>query len=123
MRYITRELYESIQAMLGMPQKEAKETSRRWDEACQSYQSELSTIKSSLPPSMRSFADITLHDGVVTLVAQRPGCVVLRIDATSNPWGSTGWFRVEFKGVRQVEGLAEMIGDDWLYEEVHLHPS
>jgi hypothetical protein len=48
--------------------------------------------------------------------------VELRVDATNNPWGPKGWYRIEFKGVREVEGLTEMLGDEWLYEEVHRHP-
>jgi len=73
---------------------------------------------------MRSLADDTLHDGyVVSVATPRPGSVELRVDASNHPWGPRGWYRVEFVGVREVEGLDAIVGDDWLYEEVHLHPS
>jgi len=119
MRYITRQLYQSMQGGSG---SSPEEVNRRWHEACECYQAELNSIKACLPPGMRSFAAVTLHDGVVNSADQsRPGCVELRIDATNNPWGPRGWYRVEFRGVREVEGLADIMGDDWLYEEVHLH--
>jgi hypothetical protein len=121
MRYITRQLYQSMQGGSGLP---PDELNRRWREACESYQAELNAIKPRLPLGMRSFAEVTLHDGVVRSALQvRPSCVELRVDASNNPWGPRGWYRVEFKGVLEVEGLTDVIGDDWLYEEVHLHPS
>jgi hypothetical protein len=120
MRYITRQLYQSIQDGSGLPRDEVN---RRWNQACEAQRTELSTIKPRLPPAMRSFSEVTLHDGVMKSARQpRANCVELRVDATNNPWGPRGWVRVKFKGVREVEGLADMIGDVWLYEEVHLHP-
>jgi hypothetical protein len=121
MRYITRQLYQSMQGGSGLP---PGELTRRWNQACEACETELSTITPRLPPSMRSFSKVTLHDGVVNSAGRpRANCVELRVDASNNPWGPRGWFRVEFKGVQEVEGLANIIGDDWLYEEVHLHPS
>jgi hypothetical protein len=32
-----------------------------------------------------------------------------------------GVFRLCFTGVRHVEGVTNLVGDEWLYEEVHLH--
>src|SRR5262245_62025966 len=120
MRHITRQLYQSMQGGSGLS---AEEMNRRWNEACESYRAEISDIKARLPPGMRSFADVTLHDGVVQSAERpHPSRVELRVDASNCPWGPKGWYRVEFRGVREVEGLTEMIGDDWLYEEVHLHP-
>jgi hypothetical protein len=121
MRYITRQLYQSMQDGSGLP---PEEVNRRWHEACESYLAEFNSIKPGLPPGMRSFAEVTLHDAVVKSAYQpRPGCVELQMDATNSPWGPAGWYRIEFQGVREVQGLAEITGDDWLYEEVHLHPS
>jgi hypothetical protein len=116
MKYITRDLYLSTQSATA-------ESHRRWNEACAAYRAELAAIKSRLPPAMRSFSDITLHDGIVkSAVRPRPDCVELQVDASNNPWGPRGQFRVVFSGVPQVEGLSEIVGDEWLYEEVHLDP-
>lgn len=72
---------------------------------------------------MQVFADTTLHDGVVCAVdCPGPSEVVLDIDAKSNPWGPVGVFRVRFTGVRLVEAIDNLVGDDWLHEEVYLHP-
>jgi hypothetical protein len=57
-----------MQGGSGLP---VEEVNRRWHQACASYQEELSAIKPRLPPGMRSFADVTLHDGVVRS-AERP---------------------------------------------------
>ncbi len=72
---------------------------------------------------MLTFSEVTLHDGVVESATQPcPDLVEIQVDATGNPWGPRGRFRIGFLGVKEVEGLPEIIGDIWLYEEVHLHP-
>ena len=70
---------------------------------------------------MRAFAELTLHDGIVRGV-DRPAAseLILEVDARRNPWGPVGVFRVRFTGVREVFGLDTLLGDVWLYEEVHL---
>jgi hypothetical protein len=119
MRYYTRQLYKSLQ----QPPYPSDDAERRWHEAVAAYHAELLAIKPQLPPSMRAFADVTLHDGVVKSAERpTPDRVELSVDAGNNPWGPRGLFRVAFGGVSEVEGLAEVVGDEWLYVEVHLHP-
>lgn len=120
MKFITRELYQGMQ---GVPDLEHEEFDARWDRACDAYWEALDRIRPSLPPGMRAFAGNTLHDGVVLAVTRlTPSELLLEVDATRNPWGPVGVFRLLFVGVREVEGIEDLVGDDWLYEEVHLHP-
>ncbi len=71
---------------------------------------------------MQKFSEVTLHDGVVKGAELSNGHLLLSIDATNNPWGPRGLYEVRFTGVHAVEGLDAIVGDDWLYEEVHAHP-
>jgi hypothetical protein len=119
MRFFTRQLYESLQ----QPPYPPDDAERGWCETVEAYQAELRVIKPRLPPAVQAFADVTLHDGVVKSAERpTPDCVQLRVDASNNPWGPRGLFCVTFGGIREVEGLPAVVGDDWLYEEVHLHP-
>jgi hypothetical protein len=82
MRYITRQLYMSMQGA----EATWDEASRHWHEVCNAYQSELAAIKSRLPPGMRSSL-VTLHDGIVTsAVRLRSDGVELCVDASNNSW-------------------------------------
>lgn len=121
MKFITRDLYQGMQ---GEPDaSDADDFEARWKRACDGYREQLANIRPQLPPRMQAFADATLHDGVVRAVDRpSPSEVVLDVDATRNPWGPVGVFRIRFMGVRLVEGIDDLVGDDWLYEEVHLHP-
>ena len=121
MKFITRELYQGMQGEPDSP--DADDLEARWRRACDGYRIHLDAIRPQLPPRMQAFADTTLHDGVVRAVNRpTPSELVLDVDATRNPWGPADFFRVRFTGVRHVEGTDDLVGDDWLYEEVHLHP-
>jgi hypothetical protein len=120
MKFITRALYQEMQ---GVPEARWDEANAKWRRACDARQTEFCQIKSRLPAGMRAFAEKTFHDGVVSAVSQPSATELdLDIDASRNPWGPIGKFKIKFTGVREVEGIANLIGDDWLYEEVHLHP-
>jgi hypothetical protein len=118
MKFITRELYQGMQVFPRQGDFEAE-----WSRRCSAYQAHLEAISDQLPTGMRDFSKVTLHDGVIKS-SERPDASVLElvVDASRNPWGPRGVFRVRFTGVRMVEGTQTLVGDDWLYEEVHLHP-
>jgi hypothetical protein len=121
MKFITRELYQGMQGEPDGP--DADDFEAQWKRACAGYRDQLASIRPQLPPQMQAFAETTLHDGVVRAVNRpSPSELVLDIDATRNPWGPVGVFRIHFTGVRLVQGIGNLVGDDWLYEEVHLHP-
>ena len=121
MKYITRELHGLMQGGLGDAGDRA--AAAAWDRASVDYRSHLERIQGQLPPGMRAFSQLTLHDGIVQAVS-RPSDkeLLLDVDATSNPWGPRGNFRLRFNGVRELDKEGELLGQGWLYEEVHLHP-
>lgn len=121
MKFITRALYDAMQCEPETPESAAADA--QWDARCAAYRAHLETIRSRLPASVQAFCDVSLHDGVITRAAfLPPDAARLEIDATNNPWGPAGCFRLTFTGVREVSPLAEIAGQWWLYEEVHLHP-
>jgi hypothetical protein len=120
MKYITRELHRLMQGGLG--EDGDREAAEAWDRACCAYLTQFQQIRSHLPPGMRSFAETTLHDGIVRHVTRPTASdLILEVDASDNPWGPRGRFRLTFLGVREVEGLEQLVGQGWLYQEVHLH--
>jgi len=71
---------------------------------------------------MQKFSEVTLHDGIVKSADLVNDELLLRIDASNNPWGPRGLYQLRFAGVDTAEGLDAIVGDDWLYEEVYAHP-
>jgi hypothetical protein len=118
MKFITPDLYLGMQ-----PPNDTDDRIALWQQACESKNAHENRIREQLPPGMRSFSQNTLHDGIV-LKAERPHPdeLILEIDGTRNPWGPIGFFRLRFTGVKEVDGIDSLVGDDWLYAEVHLHP-
>jgi len=119
MRYFTRQLYESQQVDSA---SSFAESQRLWLNTSKAYQSKYCEIKPFLPDGMKAFSEVTLHDGRVKSGTEvGPNTVELLVDATDNPWGPTGWYLVRFMGVKEVDNLPQIVGDEWLFEEVHLH--
>nr|CAA9254943.1 hypothetical protein AVDCRST_MAG63-2221 [uncultured Armatimonadetes bacterium] len=120
MKFFTRELYQSLQPGSGVPYHTAN---RRWKAASAANQEHQAAIRPRLPESMRAFAETTLHDGRIEQADwPAPEEVRLLIDGSDCPWGPAGRFELVFRGVKSVEGLGDLAGDWWLYEEVDLHP-
>ncbi|HYE18913.1 MAG TPA: DUF4085 family protein [Tepidisphaeraceae bacterium] len=119
MKFLTRGLYD------GSSQELTEDFDVVWRAACDAYAAHLEQLRPGLPPDLRAFADTTLHDGVVRAVERpSPSELVLTVDAARNPWGPTGVFRLHFTGVREFDGATpDLVGDEWLYDEVHPHPA
>ncbi|MCR9291796.1 MAG: DUF4085 domain-containing protein, partial [bacterium] len=101
MKFITRELYQSMQDDSDSQAYEAAE--QAWYAQCKAYREHLNSIRERLPISMQSFCDITLHDGVIQAAEHcNSSNVRLVVDASHNPWGPTGNFQLSFLGVKQV---------------------
>jgi hypothetical protein len=121
MKFITRDLYDAMQCPPDTPESDAAEA--RWDSQCTAYRAQLESIRPRLPVSMQAFCDTSLHDGVIKAATQpHPETVQLEIDASNNPWGTIGYFQLRFTGVKDVSPMDDIVGNWWLYEEVHLHP-
>lgn len=120
MRFFTWKLYKQMQAEPGTLEEE--KFNACWKKACEGYQLHLTEIMPRLPGSMRKFGKLTLHDGLIlTATRTAKNSAVLEIDGNNCCWGPIGQFKLEFAGVRKVTGLSKIVGDWWLYEEVHLH--
>jgi hypothetical protein len=64
---------------------------------------------------------LSFHDSIVRAVTRVSHDEVrVRLDATNNPWGPRGMFDLDFKGVVRCTARGSVVGDWWLYEEMHL---
>lgn len=113
MKYFTRQRYRAIQ-------QDSRTAERDWRKAGADYARQLRTIREELPESARQLCDLTLHDGVVRSVRRAGPKAVVVVDATNNPWGPRDNFELLFTGVRTFTRRGSVMGDWWLYEEVHL---
>jgi hypothetical protein len=144
MKFFTRELYDEMQE---------SEDDLLWDEMLSKYGKHLDSIKPTLPKSMREFLKYSMHDGKVTSAKCESGDVVVLemegigfwgprlrehgdlIESSMDAFRNSGAFAVAlpqigksrvtliFRGVFLVEGIMEIVGDDWVDEEVHLSSS
>lgn len=113
MKFITRELYDD-------PHPDSNP--QRWNLQGAAYRAHLASIRCDLPDSMQTFCDISLHDSLIKAISQpHKNTVQLDIDASRNPWGPTGQIQLVFAGVKEVSWPDNIVGEWWLYSEVHLH--
>lgn len=117
MKFLTRELYER-QQRLDIPYEIRVAP---WRSAVEARLTHLEEIKPHLQADMREFCDITLHDGRIQNARMSSTDLVLEIDSRGCPWGPRGQCTLTFRSVKDVDGLDECLGAEWLYEEVHLH--
>ena len=122
MRFYTRELVERGQEIhrRWFFKKGLREWEREWKEAGEEYGREFESIAGSLPEGMRKLCETSLHDGLIKAVSRTGDELVLDIDGSECVWGPKGQFKLVFRGVRSAEGAEDIVGDWWLYEEVHL---
>lgn len=114
MKFFTRELYDD-------PHPDSDR--ERWNKTCAAYNSHLMSIRFQLPGSMQTFCDTSLHDGWIKAVSQpNKNTVRLDIDTSRNPWGPIGQIQLVFTNVKEVSSLENIVDENWLYDEVHLHP-
>ena len=91
-----------------------------WDANCASYRQQLQLIRPTLPQTLQDFCDTSLHDGVVTSASVTLDSMIwLEVDASNNPWGPSGKYRLTFTGVHSIDASDDIVGDCWLYEEIH----
>jgi hypothetical protein len=120
MKFITRDRYNALQCDPESPEFAVAETD--WESQMESYRQHLATIRAQLPPSMQSFRETSLHDGVIKSITQpEPTTIEIEIDAGNNPWGPIGFFRLVFHGVRASRIPPNYENEWWLYDEIHLH--
>jgi hypothetical protein len=128
------------------------EFTRTWEDAGRRYAEHLKSIKSILPHSMQEFANVSLHDGeIISAQYTSDNQVVIQIEGQGY-WGPSYHLHSDmiesakadlvhtdvaairlpplgksvvnlvFQEVEEVEGIDHILGDWWLYEEVHCAP-
>lgn len=148
MKFYTRDLYASIQTTSRIRGWLAH---RRWTRADRAYSQHLGALRPTLAPSVRDFSDLSLHDGEVTSANFVDTTLVLELEGHGY-WGPSGAdlqeamraanallrepgtvgvalprrkptsLTVTFVGVSLVEGLEQLVGNCWLYDEFHAAP-
>jgi Protein of unknown function (DUF4085) len=118
MIFFTRQLYQGTQPKSGWELR----ADRVWHQRlkiCTRYEA---VIRPLLPSSVVRFLRKSLHDAVVESVSQRSGKLVLIMDARPCASGSYRGHRVRltFGGVRGRIRTSGLVGEWWLYREVHL---
>jgi len=88
-----------------------KEMADEWEYVCKMYKAEYENIKYKLPLSMQELRNLYLHDAKV-LSLKKDSNDMLNIELDS--------YSLTFKNVSQLEITDDIIGDSWLYDEVHL---
>jgi len=119
MIFFTRELF------LGYQPKSGRERAamREWDRNSDIYQAYRHIIRPLLPRRIVQVADGSLHDAVVRRVVQSKNKLELTLDTS----GSFSRFcprpiRLTFTGLRRQVSIRGLVGQWWLYDEVHLSP-
>src|SRR5262245_30674976 len=114
MKFFTRKRYDAIQ-------DESATADREWKLAVADYARHLARIRERLPESVQKCCNLSLHDGVVSSVAHpSTDAFEIVVDATNNPWGPRGKFKLTFQGVNSETLQQPSVRDWWLYEEWHL---
>lgn len=119
MIFFTRELY------LGYQPKSGRERAamREWRRNGEIYHVYRHVIKPLLPRRIVQIANGSLHDAVVRRVVQAKGKLELTLDTS----GSFSRFRphpirLTFTGLRKRVPIRGLVGQWWLYDEIHLSP-
>ena len=115
------------------PQRPTEETCKAWDRLLKEYESHLKSIKSSLPENAWLLANLSFHDATVKSVempSKREVVITLYGGWVPQFRESYGMIpkeylegnthRLSFTGVKKAWVPYSIVGDDWLYEEIHV---
>jgi uncharacterized protein DUF4085 len=117
MIFFTRELYLGIQPKSGWERR----AEREWYRRAEIYAKYRGVIGPMLPASIRRLHRHGLHDGVILQAVFQDSELTLVVDATNALSGFRGrQVRLTFRGVRGRPAVSKLVGQWWLYDEVHL---
>lgn len=88
-----------------------KEMANDWETAFKMYKAEYEDIKHKLPLSMRELRNYAFHDDIV-LSLKKDSNNMINIELQR--------YSLKFINVREFETADDIIGDVWLFDEVHL---
>jgi hypothetical protein len=116
--FFTRQLYRGIQPKSGWARRADREWRRRL-KVCIRYEA---AIRPLLPLSVVQFLRKNFHDAEVESIVQRSSKLLLVLDARPCASGSYQGHRVRltFGGVLHRVRTHGLVGQWWLYREVHL---
>jgi hypothetical protein len=119
MIFFTRPLYQDIQPISDWKPRPAE---REWNSRSKILRRYEKIITPLLPLSAVQLLRKSLHDAEVESISQNSGKLVLVMDARPCAAGSYRGYRVRltFDGVRRHINTRGLIGQWWLYSEVHL---
>ena len=103
------------------PQRYTTETSRAIDKLFKEYASHIKTIRDSLPEGARVLSNQSFHDATVKEVKHLSKREV-QIVIEGGGYGTLeyGEYTLSFSGVRKAWVPYSIVGDTWLYDEMHL---
>jgi len=122
MKYFTRGLYQRMQPIEGMSEEETEEYesegARLWMAAEQDYKSHLEAIQDDLPGAVSEFTRLAFHDSEIhSEILEEEGAVRLELDTFN---ARRGIFTLTFLDVVESEGIDNIDGDIWRYDEAYL---
>jgi len=118
MIFFTRQLCQDIQPKSGR----ARAAEREWNRRLELSQRYESLIQPLLPSSVVRFSRKSFHDAADGAVSQSFGRVALILAARPRASGSYRGHRARltFVGVRRRIRTSGLVGQWWLYNEIHL---
>jgi Protein of unknown function (DUF4085) len=103
------------------PHRRTSETSRAIDRLFAEYASHLKSVRDSLPEGARALAGVSFHDATIKAVKHLSKKEV-EIVVEGGGYGNLdyGEYTLSFTGVKKAWVPYTVVGDTWLYEEMHL---
>jgi hypothetical protein len=108
------------------PSRRTDETSKGIDKLFKEYAAHIKTIRDSLPEGARALSSISFHDATikeVRHVSKKEVEIVIEsggYDILSKNTLEYGGYTLSFSGVNKAWVPYTIVGDTWLYEEMHL---
>ena len=120
MKFFTHKLQQQLQTRIP---EDFREAIAKWDAAKLQYEQVLNEVRDSFPRGVRDFLKVSLHDAVIKSVEELPKTRTITITLFHYPssrgsYPGTRYF-VTFHGTLIADGLEGLIGETWLYEEMH----
>lgn len=118
MQFFTRELYDRSQTS---DESLWADNEAEWDAANTRRNELFNSLRDSLPHAVQEFfADMSLHDSVMQSVSRGgPHQIAMLLDTRGAPWITGTRCTLEFSSVRLGEGIDDLSGHWWLYDEIH----
>jgi hypothetical protein len=108
------------------PRRRTDETSRAINKLFKEYAAHIKTIRDDLPEGARALSSLSFHDAAikeVKHVSKREVQILIEAggyDSLSQKTLEYGGYTLSFSGVKKAWVPYTIVGDTWLYEEMHL---